>query len=175
MNPSSGDLARGRLRVWQGLICMLLAPGPVAAQGFMPLLQHFSFGMVALGPEQIARLSIVNIAQAGPTPACAVEGTFLDSQGKSLKSAKTPLEPQKSVALELDRSEVPGATGRVPIRAIFSYTVPATPGILMPGSVCTLVPTLEIFEKVSGKTVLVLSDAKAVPLAVYPPSGGVRP
>ena len=141
----------------------------------MPLLQHFSFGMVALGPDQIARLSVVNIAYAGPTPACAVEGAFVDGQGKSLKSAKAPLEPQKSVALELDRSEVLGATGRVPIRAIFSYTVPATPGILMPGSICTLVPTLEIFEKASGKTVLVLSDAKAVPLAAYPPSGGLRP
>ena len=159
------------------LLCMLAAPVlDAAAQGAMPFVQSFSFGMVALGSDQVAKLNTVNIAPAAGMPACAVEVSFLDSQGGVLKSAKLHLESQRAAFLDLDRSEVAGPAGRLQIRATYYVTMPAVMGVLAPGSVCSIAPTLEISDKGSGKSVLVLSDAKMVPLASQPPAalGGRR-
>lgn len=161
---------RYRFALFCTLACTFSFTGYASAQGVMPLVQYFSFGMVSLGPDQMARLSVVNIAPAGASPACPTEAAFLDSRGGVLKSASASLAAQKSALLDLDGTELTSQTSRVQIRAVFSYTLPVTPGVLAPGSVCTLVPTLEISEKASGKILLVLSDARMVPLQASPPS-----
>lgn len=175
-NPMSKMPARRARRrcAWPGkavaAAVLLMAPLLAAAQGLMPFVEHFSFGMVALGPDQVARLSLVNIAQAGSTPACVVDIDFVDGEGRVLKSDKASLGPQKSALSELDYRDIAGSKGRVLIRAVFGYTLPVTQGVLAPGSVCTIVPTLEISDRASGKPEVVLSDTRLVPLRAFPPS-----
>ena len=161
--------------VRRGLVFALAAPVLFAAsQGVMPTMQSFSFGMVGLGSDEVARLNVVNIAPASGGVSCPVEAFFFDSQGASLKSARLQLEGQKAAFLELDRSEVAGSSGRLQIRAVYGFTVPSMPGVLASGSLCTIIPTLEIFNRDSGNTRLVLSDAKMVPLSAMPPGAGAR-
>jgi hypothetical protein len=146
----------------------------IAAAQPLPFTQSFSFGMVGVAADQVARLNVVNIA---PGPAaqgsCAADLAFLDSQGNVLKSSNSSVDAQKTAFLEFERSTSSADSGRTYVRATLTSTlvVSGAPGAMpvSPGSVCSLLATLEIYDKSSGKTVGLLSDAKMVPLSSPPP------
>ena len=150
----------------------LLCLAAMLASAQMPFTQSFTFGMVGVTADQIARLNVVNAA-VGPTVQtnCTIDLNFLDSDGKAIRSARLSLDPQKSAVLDLARSDMANAQGRVEIRALFSETVASTEGIMSPGSACAPVATLEVFDRDSLRTTFILTNPSAVPLGTAPAPG----
>ncbi len=145
------------------------------AQSGIPFAQSFTFGMFGVTADQVARLNVVNSA---PGPAgqaiCTIDLTFLDSDGKILKTARFALAPQKAAQLDLERRDIPDAVGRIQIRGTIAETVAPGVSLISPGSACAPVTSLEVFDSDSGKTSFILTDPKMVPLAAPPPGGAVR-
>ncbi len=156
-----------------GLFCACFL---ALAQSGIPFSQSFTFGMVGVTADQVARLNVVNSA---PGPAgqssCTIDLTFLDSDGKILKTARSALGPQKAAQLDLERRDVPDAVGRIQIRAGIAETVSPSGGLISAGSACAPVTTLEVFDNDTGKTSFILTDPKMVPLGAPPPGGAVVP
>jgi len=126
-----------------------------------------TFGMLGLAPGQVARLSVLNPgsdnAPASTQFSCAAELAFLDSQGTIIKSVTSQLGAGKATYADLDRNEISPASDRVQIRA----TVRALPAPTAASSegvpACTLIPTLEVFDKGTGKTAFILTQPSMVP------------
>ena len=129
------------------------------------------FAVIGVPASQTARINVLNEAIAtapgGPprdsevTPGCQVVLQFYGSDGQVLKEqAIDGLAPGKIAFLDF----TPADKARTPIRAVarFGYSGGAQP---MPGmaDACRIVPSLEIFDTESGKTQILLTDAK--PLA----------
>src|SRR5438552_426173 len=75
------------------------------AQEPLPFLQTITFGMIGLASNQTARLSALNSSFPGEgQPACSAELSFLDAEGRVLKSSRFNVEEQKAVSLDLQRS-----------------------------------------------------------------------
>jgi len=146
------------------------------AQSGIPFAQSFTFGMIGVTAGQVARLSVVNSA-VGPAgqASCTIDLTFLDSDGKILKTARFALAPQKAAQLDLERRDLPDAVGRIQIRGGIAETVSPSAGLISPGSACAPVTTLEVFDSDSGKTSFILTDPKMVPLGAPPPGGAIAP
>ena len=146
------------------------------AQSVIPFAQSFTFGMIGVTADQVARLSVVSSA---PGPAgqasCTIDLTFLDSDGKIMKTARFALAPQKAAQLDLERRDVPDAVGRIQIRGSIAETVSPSAGLISAGSACAPVTTLEVFDNDTGKTSFILTDPKMVPLGAPPPAGAVVP
>jgi hypothetical protein len=91
---------------------------------------------------------------------------FLDEQGRELKSSSAKVDWDKAVSLEVDRSELASGALRIQIRAVVKTAInrpdPSDTSPVMPGSVCSLMPTLEIFDKDTGKTQLILSEGRSI-------------
>lgn len=137
------------------------------AQSGQVFFQTTTFGMVGLVRNQVVRLNVLNPGNSygNTTPVCSAEMQFLDDQGRQLKSSSGVVDWNKAISLEIDWAEIAGAASRVQIRAALrtgiNRTASGTPSP-MPGAVCTLLPTLEIFDKDTGKTVLVLSEGRSI-------------
>lgn len=141
--------------------------GPVIAGQYTPT---FSFGMIGLGTSATARLNVVNLVRTPPPilsaiaqVPCKVELDVYDGQGKLIK--------QKTIAnlgygqadfLDVARSDV-GTTGtHVEIGAVVKV-----------GSnqsyFCSVSPTLEVFDSVTGNTTAILTNASTSPIFFWPP------
>src|SRR5262249_15971669 len=130
--------------------------------------QTTSFGMVGLARNQVARLNVLNPGNACGIQdrICSAEMEFLDDQGHTLKSNTAEVGWGKAVSLELDRKELTNGGLRVPLRAVVKTAI-NPPGSsvtspVMPGAVCNFMPTVEIFDKDTGKTALVMSEGRSV-------------
>ena len=79
--------------------------------------------------------------------------------------------------LDPDRNELANSNGRVEIRAAVKTSIarpdPGAPP-LMPGSICSFFPTLEIFDKDTGKTALIMSEGRSI-VQRTPLVGGAPP
>jgi len=120
----------------------------------------YSFGMIGLGTGATARLNVVNLIRTAPPILiaqfpCKVELDLYDGQGKLLK--------QKTIAnlgfgqadfLDLARSEVPIAGTHVAISAVVK--VGSSQSFF-----CSVSPTLEVFDGVTGTTTAILTNANA--------------
>ena len=120
----------------------------------------FTFGMVGIGTGQTARLNIVNIGAAtGTSIPCVLALAFLDSNSKIIKQTFVSLKSGQAGLLDLTAIEVglteprPDSTARVQIRGA-GYNPTLIPQPLS----CNLVPTVEIFDSATGKTVTVLAN-----------------
>jgi hypothetical protein len=156
--------------VFPGGIALLLALmlNGNAQTGGQVFFQTTTFGMVGLARNQVARLNVLNPGNAygNRTVACSADMGFLDDQGRELKSRTAPVDWDKAVSLEFDRSELASGALRVQIRAVVKTAInrpdPSVAPPVMPGSVCSLMPTLEIFDKDTGKTQLILSEGRSI-------------
>jgi hypothetical protein len=95
---------------------------------------------------------------------------FLNTQGQVAKQAVYTLEPGKGAFLDLSRDQLPGDS-RVEIRAmlLFGYSGGANPPpLVLQKFDCNIVPSLEIYDSKSGKTRLVLTEAKPLPPPATP-------
>jgi hypothetical protein len=133
-------------------------------------------GMVGVADSQTAQLNLLNPGVPSPAAAaiCIANVSFVDANGVVVKSGTLTVPPGQSRALDVrsdtDLSIVSG--DRREIRALISI-----PGILPPAgstsvvlSACKLIPTLEIFDTVTGRTLVTLGhvvDVSPVP-ATHP-------
>ena len=142
------------------------------AQGTTPVAipsTEFRFGMLGLTAGQTARLNVVNVGVATGTPLpCVLALAFLDSNSKILKQTFVSLKSGQSALLDLAGNEAGNASAqnghktdsaqRVPIRGI-GYNPLLAPGSAIPQPLsCNLVPTLELFDTDTGRTVAILGD-----------------
>jgi len=150
---------------------MLGLAARMEAQGTTPIanpLTEFSFGMLGLAAGQTARLNVVNVGVATVSPLpCVLATAFLDSNGKILKQTFVSLKSGQSALLDLTGNEAGNASEpghktdsaqRVPIRGV-GYNPLLAPGSAIPQPLsCNLVPTFELFDTDTGRTVAILGD-----------------
>jgi hypothetical protein len=167
---------------------MLAAEERAQAQGTTPIAfpsTEFSTGMVGLAPGQTARLNLVNVgvASASPLP-CVLLLAFLDSNSKLLKQTLVSLKPGQAAFLDLPSDDAGGTVAengpkiesaqRVPIRGI-GYNPLLAPGSAIPQPLsCNLVPTLELFDTDTGRTVAILGDFTRFGTTSSPASAAVN-
>jgi hypothetical protein len=157
-------------QVWAlGAVFVSMA-GLAAAQGTtMPVLfpQVQTFGMVGLAEGQTARLNLLNPGVLPPLATgaiCSAQVSFLDAKGTVLKTAAISVLPGQSVPFDLNRdTDVTATDQRVQIRATIQIPAPlpivATPPQLFG---CPLLPTLEIFNRDTGRTQLLITETRSI-------------
>jgi hypothetical protein len=133
--------------------------------------------MIGLAQGQTAQLNLLNPGVQGPAAAtiCTAAVSFFDAAGTMLKTSTLIVAPGQSNSADLsagaDLSIAVGA--RREIRAQIS-----TPAILPPTSTggtpimvaaCKLIPTLEIFDSSTGRTLVTLGHVEAIPSVVVTP------
>ena len=138
--------------------------------------QFATFGMVGLNTGQTARLNAFALPLGGPLisgASCQVTFNFYDATGKTVKSGTATVAQGAAAHFDMLRSEVDSLAGRSEIRgavrAAFvspsATTSPGTPG--MPVSAfCSILPTMEIFDSLSGQTTVVLQQTTAMPQVI---------
>jgi hypothetical protein len=132
--------------------------------------------MIGIADSETAQLNLLNIGVQPPGVGyvCTATVSFVNAAGTVLKSATLTVLPGQSASLSLrsdtDLSLLPG--DRRDVRARI-----AIPGILTPTasttssassgvpSICNLIPTLEVFDTVTGKTLVTLGHVETVPPA----------
>jgi hypothetical protein len=131
-----------------------------------------TFGMIGIAEGQTARLNVLNPGVQAPAATAALCSgllTFWDDQGQSLKTLSVTVIPGHSMALDLDADvDLKLLTNqRKQIRA--TIQIPAIlPPTAMGMSTCTLIPTLEIFDRVTGKTQVVIEQTRYVAGGIVP-------
>lgn len=109
---------------------------------------RIDFGMVGISWGQTARLNTLNI---GDTE-CTVDLVFLDQNSQVLATFTVTVAPNKAAFNSINRDKIVGYPGRrVQIRALMLRNENQTTS-------CKLVPSLEIFNNVDGKTTLFFSN-----------------
>ncbi len=128
----------------------------------------FSSGMLGVAAGQTARLNIVNIAGPAVSPLpCVLAVAFVDSNSKILKHTFVSLTSGKAAFLDLSLTGL-GASDRISIRGI-GYNPLLAPGAAIPQPLsCKLLPTLELFETDTGRTVAILGDFEKAGTSVSP-------
>jgi hypothetical protein len=151
-----------------GLTCLLALGGALlCAQSTLPPVVATT-GMVGLAEGQTARLNLLNPGVLAPAigVVCTAGVAFVDATGAVLKSATLTIAPGKSDGLNLDsQADLSlAADERKEIRAVI--TVPAAPptasGATVPAA-CKVIPTLELYDTLSGRTLVVLGHTEIVP------------
>jgi len=129
-------------------------------------------GMIGIADAQTAQLNVLNPGILPPAVGviCTASVSFVDANGNVLKTTSLSVAPGKSLPFDLrsdtdlnlvagDRREI---RATISIPAVFpptaTGTTPVTPA-------CKLISTLEIFDTVSGRTLVTLGHAALVPAA----------
>ncbi|HLK67327.1 MAG TPA: hypothetical protein VKU19_28020 [Bryobacteraceae bacterium] len=127
-------------------------------------------GMIGLADAQTAQLNLLNPGVLAPAlgVVCTAGVSFVDSSGTVLKTATLVVPPGKSMALDL-RSDTDlklAAGDRREIRATISIpSIVPPPNAAAPAastSACKLVPTLEILDTPSGRTLVTLGHVVTI-------------
>jgi hypothetical protein len=139
--------------------------------------------MIGLAQGQTAQLNLLNPGVQAPATGviCTAAVSYFDSTGTLLKTATLSVAPGKSGSADLsaDTDLNIAAGARREIRAQISI-----PGVLPPTSTgstpiiaatCNLIPTLEIYDSVSGRTLVTLGHVKAIPSVGVTPVTPVTP
>ena len=130
-------------------------------------------GMIGIADAQTAQLNLLNPGVLPPAVGaiCTAVVSFVDDTGTILKSTTLSVAPGKSLAFTLrsdtDLNLVAG--DRREIRATISIPAAATPtatasSVVTPA--CKVIPTLEMLDTVSGRTLVVLGHAATIPSVV---------
>jgi hypothetical protein len=153
-------------------------PIPVSIFG-----QTQTTGMVGITVNQTARLNVLNSAspllQANPLPLrpCKVTLTIFDEQGAQLKQLVVDnLPPRTAKSLDFPGPVAVAGMTPVALRIQVRGAVSVSPGPLPEGMAqwfvfpiaCTVVPTLEVFDNDTGKTMVVLTNPSFVSTGIVP-------
>src|SRR6266478_3412264 len=160
-----------------GATLFLAAGGGIAQERLAPVTISpstltFSFGMLGLGTTQTARLNVVNMVRTPPPILvaiaqfpCKVELDLYDDQGKLLKQKTiTNLGYGQADFLDLARSEIAAVGTHVEISA--AVKVGSNQSFF-----CSVTPTLEVFDGVTGATMAILENANSnsLPRLIFSP------
>jgi len=111
-----------------------------------------AFGMIAITPEQTARLNVVRAEPLGdPDRPLLIEMTFFDSDGNSLLRSTTTLFSGHSAFLDLNGLTVPRTEPRTEVRAMVHVIQPPTDRNRL-----NLVANIELFDNETGRTTVLL-------------------
>jgi hypothetical protein len=152
-------------------MCVLTLGALALAAQTVPAETVRTTAMVGIATGQTARLNLLNPGTLPPAlgVVCTAEVTYFDGAGAVRKTATVSVNPGQSVPVDLhsdsDLSLAPAS--RLEIRATI-----AIPGILPPTSTststttptpaCTLIPTLEIFDSITGRTQAVVGKVETI-------------
>ncbi len=126
------------------LASCLTAAMPAAA--FNPKPDPPGFGMIGIVRDQMARLSVADIGGASPPePDAPVELLFLDGSGATLARSVVTVSGGAAASLDLrgDSLGIIGPNDRMQVRAVVRALGNRKPAV---------VPTLELFDTVTGRT-----------------------
>jgi hypothetical protein len=158
----------------KALPSFFLLAAVMAAQSLPPILVGLNvqtFGMIGIAEGQTARLNVLNPGVQAPLATgalCSGLLSFLDDQGTVVKSLSVTVAPGRSSLLDLDAdNDLKLATNqRRQIRATIQIP-PAVPPAGMTASFCTLVPTLEIFDRFTGKTQVLMVETRSIAPLIF--------
>jgi len=137
-------------------------------------------GMVGVTDGQVARVNVLNPDVAAPAVGvvCTATLKFFDGAGALLKSGPVIVLPGQSQSLDVFGDKDLALTGatRREIRATVTIpaVVPVSTATSTPPAACSLIGTLEVFDEISGKTLVVLglphvvSSPSATPVSANP-------
>lgn len=128
------------------------------------------FGLIGIAEGQSLRVNALNLGNRSSTPAtgCDVTMRFLDAKGGVLRESVVRLAVGQGAGLDLRRAQVSDKPGRTSVRAVLLFG--SAGGGAPPGPDarqnldCNIVPTLELLDDSTGRTTLVMTDAKPLPL-----------
>lgn len=128
-------------------------------------------GMVGIADSQTAQLNVLNPGVLPPAlgVVCTAAVSFVNAAGTVLKSTALAIPPGQSLPFDLrsdtDLNLLPG--DRREIRAVIATPAVPPPATSSPSTpiACKLRVTLEIFDTVSGRTLVTLGHAETVPPA----------
>ena len=123
------------------------------------------FPLIGVASGQTVRLNALNAGSRSSSggSSCTVTLRIMDSEGSLLKEGTVSVKPGKGTFLDLARTE----PGRLQIRgiALFGLVAGAAPGPEVRDQFdCNIMLSLEIFNSVTERTSVILTDAKALPL-----------
>ena len=128
----------------------------------MPGTDTRTSGAVGISQGQTARFNVLRPNEAA-TATCSAVLTYFDGTGKQLKTSTVTVAPgtigylnlfsDTDLALAADQRKQIRVTVAVPVE-LPSYSSTSTTTKAVP--VCRLIPTLEIFDEVTGRTSVVL-------------------
>lgn len=129
--------------------------------------------MSGLAQGQTAQLNLLNPGVLPPAMGivCTASVTFFDATGAALKSTVIAVLPGKSGSADLSSdTDLSIASGqRREIRAQISspaITPVATTAAPAAASLCKLIPTLEIYDNTTGRTLVSIGHVEQIPSVV---------
>jgi hypothetical protein len=151
------------MKSFSALVTIVFSTALINAQGFTPAQQHNS-SVVGITAGQTARLNVLY----PPVPApllqvmCAVTLNIVDDQGTVLKSQDFQMLGGKSASLSLDvDKELGGRSAQI-------HALTLTPSTSSLGGYCTVLPSLDIVDNATGKTLLHLETTITYPGPLVP-------
>ena len=154
------------------VLLIMLAAVPARSQTANP--PGVGFALVGIAVGQSAGVNVVNLAAPDTANAssCSVNLQFLDPQGAVLKQTTVNLMPGTASTLNLSYAELSSSNVRTEIRGVlrFGYVGGANPPqpIVQQTACAHLVPSLELYDNDTGRTSLILTDAKQLPQSATP-------
>lgn len=147
-------------------ICVFIAAaGGMYAQTTapnMPVTDTRTSGAAGIAQGQTARFNVLRPDETA-TATCAAVLTYFDGAGTQLKTSTVTVAPgtvgyldlfsDSDLALAADQRKQIRVTVAVPVAAPAASSSSTTPTAV---PVCRLIPTLEIFDEVTGRTSVVL-------------------
>jgi hypothetical protein len=128
-------------------------------------------GMIGIAEGQAAQINVLNPGAAASVAACTAMLSFLDDQGNVLKSGTVTVAPGTSQSLRIDADIDLKllVDQRKEIRAEMQAPAvpPASTAVTTPA--CTLIPNVEVLDRITGRTQVVLGAGHVVP-SVMPAS-----
>ena len=121
-----------------------------------------AFGAVGISQFENIRLNAAEITGDGKlvaydgdgkSRACAVGFALVDTEGNVLKQASAPLQSGHMLSLEITGVDI---RSRVPVEQSRSTRVMVRPVVLLPPGPCKVVPSVELFDATTGRTVALL-------------------
>jgi hypothetical protein len=150
---------------------LALTATALAAQSTPALPAVQTTPMIGLADGEVARLNLLNPGVLAPATGitCSVAVSFQDATGTVLKTGSLTVPPGTSMSFDLlsnvdlglaysDRREIRALIATPAVTPVAASSTTAPPA-------CKLIPTLEIFDSTTGRTLAVLGRAETVPAA----------
>lgn len=153
------------------LICVLGLSALALSAQTVPVPSVETTAIIGIAEGQTARLNLLNPGVLPPAlgVVCTAAFSYVDASGTVLKTATVSVLPGKSMPVDLHSdSDLSLAVGeRREIRTVIAIPIVPPPtaasgGTAATAAACKLIPTLEIFDSLTGRTQAVLGHVVTV-------------
>jgi len=139
-----------------------------SARAQAPYQPGIGFAMIGIASGESMRVNALNIGSSASKQAssCPVTLQFLGAQSEVLKQTIVTLRPGAAASMDLSRDAIRAGEGRAEIRAVllFGYSGGAAPSPeVLQRFDCNIVPSVEVYENRTGRTSVVVTDARPLP------------